>query len=546
MAVRSTLLAALLCLSAGPALATNGFKLTAYGPRAAGRGGVDYAFADDGIGPVNNPAGMAFVYGNRLDSNWAVVKLDVEWENVFGRFEKESDLFFPLPAFSFGAVFSGGPSTWDIAPLFDLGRWGLLDDRADRAEGPPEEGGSDEALDAFAGDDEERLYGGRWRFGFGVFPVTGGVVKIKDLDVSVDPNNPASASPADSAYLPPLDWETNVLALAVTPSLAYRFNRYFSVGLSLQFIYSRFEIDGGIAQPLAILRDDFEFPAVALNFSNSGQMLTAADVDDAWAFGFSGRLGILFNSEYFSAGLVYQEKSHMADFLGRSTVDATDEVNRMTATLGGPAALALIDPGINPALGFTSVYDLRIEDFEAPRMVGLGFAVRPHRRLSLGFDYTYIHWSEVARVLKVRLSHGDNQNLDIMTGGTVHVRIPLQWENQHVIAFGVTWLAYEGDDLVEGVPSWALVLRAGYNYGKSPTPDDTTLPQQPTISEHHVSGGFTLHWGPLIEFNVAVEYALPRTLKTPSNRFHTADYTLSGSKQTASILFVSFGLGVNF
>src|SRR5688572_16500786 len=107
MARRRSLLLPVLALGllAAPAAATNGAKLTANGSRSAGRGGVDYAFADDAISLSTNPAGMAFVYGNRLDQTWAVINPVVTWSNQFGEFEDRDNPFIPVPAFSFGVFF---------------------------------------------------------------------------------------------------------------------------------------------------------------------------------------------------------------------------------------------------------------------------------------------------------------------------------------------------------------------------------------------------------------------------------------------------------
>lgn len=514
---RGALLAAMAvaCLSASRVEATNGPRLTSNGARSAGRGGVDYAYADDGIGPANNPAGMAFVYGNRLDQYWAIVDPRVTWSNSLGSFDDRDVLFAPLPAFSFGAFFDPFKS-WEIAPIFDIGRWGLL----------PEPGAEPAAVDDDGPVDPEFYrFGSRVRIGFGVFPVTGGKIQLKDMRTP--------------AFRDPLDWEVDTLALAVTPSIAFRVNKYFSVGLNLQFHYSKFELDGGIAQPRGLLADDFEFAAVLLN--DNPQIVTKADLDDAFTYGFSSRIGFMFHTDMFSAAFVYQDRTYSADYLGRATVDGTDEVNSLTQ--GNPALLQIVDPRIDPSRGFVSEYDLRIQDYEFPRQFGLGVAFRPHRRLSIGLDYTYICWKESFRQFKVRLSGGDNPNLDIMTVPTIPVRVPLRFRDQSVIALGVTALVAEGEDIVEGVPSWSLVLRAGYNYGRTPVKQKTSLPQLPVINEHHVSFGFSFLWGPLIEFSAAFEYQVPKEFEIGP---HVGDFTLSNSKQKVEIFFAQFGVGVNF
>lgn len=56
----------------------------------------------------------------------------------------------------------------------------------------------------------------------------------------------------------------------------------------------------------------------------------------------------------------------------------------------------------------------------------------------------------------------------------------MNWEDQWVFALGAQ---YEIND------SWTV--RAGYNYGQNPVPDDTLNPLFPAIVEHHITAGFT-------------------------------------------------------
>lgn len=518
----TTLAVLALCETAS---ATNGPKLTAVGPRAAGRGGVDYAFADDGIGPYNNPAGMAFVYGNRFDNNWAVIRTDTTFTlNDLDGFKSElnntKQIFIPVPALSFGATFDPSHS-WEVWNVFKLGDWGLHD------EPTPEE------LEELAGmSDEELRYGSRLRLGFGVFPVSGGKVKL---------DNMLTRGFGTAGNRRPVDWEANVLAVAITPSVAVRFAPWISAGISLQLIHSSFELDGGIAQPARVLRDDFELANSIL--SVNPQVITEADIDDAFTWAFSFRVGIMLQpTDFLTIGLVYQDRTYSADYLGRALVDSTDEINRLTN--GNPSLLQLVDPAVDPGRGFASEYDLRIQGYEFPRQFGIGFALRPHRRFSIGFDYTFIGYEEVSKTFKVRLSNGSNPNMDIIVSPTIPVRVPLRYKNQHVFAVGLSLLALEGDEIVEGVPGWGLMLRAGYNYGENPVPNNTTLPQVPAIAEHHVSGGMSLTVGPYLEFSFAVEHAFRLSPLTIGN--HVGDYTLSNASQDVKLWLFHFGIGVNF
>jgi len=248
----------------------------------------------------------------------------------------------------------------------------------------------------------------------------------------------------------------------------------------------------------------------------------------------------MYRTPLFSFGFVYQEESWGTDYHGRVEVDASDQVANVSAV--DPSLLTVF--GIDPGLGFVSNYDLLIQGFKFPRQLGLGFAFRPADWLSLGIDYTFINWELTNKTFKTRLTNGDNPNLDIMSGPTLRVRVPLDFKDQHVIAVGATLRVFEGEDLVPGVPSSALLWRVGYNYGNNPVPGKTTLPQQPAIAEHHLATGFTFRWGPLLELTAAVEWALPTSVETGPR--HKGDITLSESKQELELWFLHFGLGINF
>lgn len=543
--------------AAAPAEATNGLKLTSYGSRSAGRAGVDYAYADDGTGPATNPAGMGFTWGNRLDSNWALVMPRVEWKNRWGTFENTEKVYFPVPAFSLGMVFDPDKD-WEVGNVFDLGRWGLFDEQpaageeepvapipGDPATAPAEGAPAEEAAPPEpAGPVEftdQELYGSKLKIGFGVFPVGGGKINMEDMYTG-DPTavNP-TAVPFNSQ---PVDWQTDAEILAIAPSFAYRPTKHFAFGMTLQLLMGRLEVDGGIAQPAYTLRSPFNGTTQAVR----PEVWTVTDVEDTRLgpegnngyWGLAVRLGMMYRADRFAFGLTYQSESWGTDYLGRVQVDATDQVNNIAAV--DPTFLSVL--GINPSLGYTSNYDLRIQGFKLPRQVGLGVSFRATDWLSLGLDYTFINWSVTNKTFKTRLTHGDNANLDLMSGTTLRVRVPQDFADQHVVAVGATFRVFEGEDLVPGVPSSTLLWRFGYNYGKNPVPDETTLPQQPAIVEHHLATGFTFRWGPLLELTGAVEWGLPNTVNTGPR--HKADLTLSESKQTMELWFFHFGLGVNF
>jgi long-subunit fatty acid transport protein len=536
----------LLALVAGPALASNGAKLTSYGARAAGRGGVDYAFADDATAPATNPAGIAFT-PNRFDNNWLAAIADAKFRNQQGIFNLQPRWQVPFPAYSFGVVIDPSQS-WHIGDLFDLGNWGLkpqakdppsdyLDNSYLAQAAAPEKDGKKDALPPAprptvpidGGPSDEELYGGRFRIGFGVFPVSGGSFRYKHI---ITPFWAPNA----------IEYRTDAQGLAIAPTLAFRIigSKDFSLafGYSPQFHYAQFKLNGPIQQPNTTLNPTFRLSSI---FVGSTSLLTYATSHDLSTYGFSQRLGFMLNMDKFSVGLTYQDRTYLQDYLGSADVDATQQVAKLTN--GNAGLLQVVDSRVDPNRGFNSTYDMRVKNLQQPRQFGVGFAFRPMDRIALGLDYTFIGWEELYRVFSVRLTNGSNTNLDIMTSPSVKVRVPLKYHNQHVIAIGGSVVVLRGDDIVPDVPSFQVILRAGYNWGQTPIRANTSIPQTPIFFDHHLSGGFTFMWGPYLDFTFAVEHAFHTGLHTGISRTNT---DLSFSSQTVTLTQFFFGAGVNF
>jgi long-subunit fatty acid transport protein len=564
---RTRLVAAtfLLALSAGPAFATNGAKLTSYGVRAAGRGGVDYAFADDATAPATNPAGIAFT-PNRLDQTWVAALATTTFKDVDGTYQAAPQWQIPLPAYSFGVIFDP-TQTWHVGDLFDIGNWGLkpsADDPpgdgytgsewrssyGDLAQAvPPDSKGSStsgsgtspppQRTDTLppaprptvpdADSSDEEVYGGRLRFGFGVFPVTGGTFLFRHVE---------------SPFWDPaaITYKTAGQELSIAPSIAYRIlgNKSFSlsIGYSPQFHYATLQIDGPIQQPNSTLSSTFQ-TASALVGSNS--VTTYAASHNLVTFGFSQRAGLLFVMDMFSVGVVYQDRTYLQDFLGSATVDSTQQITKLT--FGNPSVLQIVNSNLNPSLGYEANYDMRVQHYQQPRDFGAGLGFRPFDRIALGVDYTYIMWAETFRVFRARLTNSSNANLNILTSQTIHVAVPLEYKNENVIAVGGSFVLLRGDDIVPDVPSFQLIWRAGYNFGQNPVPSSTVKPDTPIIYENHISTGFTFQLGPYVEFSVAAEYALPSTVHVGSSAING---DLSNSELRSSLITLFGGFGISF
>ena len=528
--------------------AADGAKPLSYGARAAGRAGVDYAIADDATAPATNPAGIAFS-PNRLDSTFFVGDASGSFANSLGKENTVPRLLVPLPGYSFGAIFDV-TRDWHVGALFDLGNWGLKPDEG--AKDPPWErftpedrfldqvvpaGSKPNATPAPAstgsGDDEE-LYGGRFRFGIGVFPVSGGSFNYRHI--------------LTPFWLPAAEqYRTDAQQLAVTPSIAFRITKQLSVGWAPQFQYATFKLTGPIQQGRNLLAPQFQ---LASSLLNSATILSFSNSHDLSTFGFSHRFGILYrllgediNDDFpldISLGAVYQDRTYLQDYLGSGGVDSSVQTSKLT--FGSPGLLAIIDPKVNPSLGFNSLYDMRVQKFQFPRMIGAGFAIQADR-LMFGLDYTFINWSELYRVFQVRLTNPSNPNMLELTGPALHVHVPLEYKDQHCVSVGASFVVLQGDDIIPNYPSYQFILRAGYNWCTDPVPSTTAIPQTPIFFQHHVTGGFTFKWGPYLEFNFAVEHAFYQSMRTTTSDVNN---DLDNSHQSIKFTSYYFGTGVLF
>lgn len=148
-------------------------------------------------------------------------------------------------------------------------------------------------------------------------------------------------------------------------------------------------------------------------------------------------------------------------------------------------------------------------DFDVPANYAIGMAIRPIDKVTVAFDVARILYSDIASVgnpgPSAILYSGDpiydtvNHPLGSRDGGG------FGWKDQTVYKLGVR---YDLND------KW--VLRAGYNYGKSPIPDSQLLFNllAPAVVEKHYTAGFT--------YNVSDDDALTFSYHRAARRSQSA------------------------
>ncbi len=494
--------------------ATNGLYRVSVGARATGRGGADIALSDDAFAILSNPAGMAFVMGHRMDLNFGTLRFDTEFETSI---DKESNADFG-PAGDFATFFSPGdpfyfeeafdPATFDSYYVDPLGD----------AEDP-----ASLAAESY----NEEMYGSRFRIGFGVTAITG---SSGETEIASEPLFPDGTK-----------WESNILVPAFIASAALRVTDWLSIGVSFDFVYAQFEVDsplglepgklGGMPQSIG----GGTFGELASTLLGESSTITYVDIDDLTSYGFGGRIGVMVRPiPEISIGFVYRPPTYFLPLQGEVTTDFTREFNDMinpNNPLGffTEAFLRTELPDFDQ--GFVGTWGMELE-LELPQQIKAGIAISPTTWFTFAFDFGWTDYSSSFQSLSATLTDGDNPNLNIFVGSDqVDVDINLEWEDQFILAFGVTLS-----------PTDWLTLRAGYNYGNNPVKEEKVSPGLAAIIEHHVTVGSSVYWGPW-SFDFGMLYGFENSLSVDT---HDSLPELDGASVTASALEIYFGLGLSF
>lgn len=219
----------------------------------------------------------------------------------------------------------------------------------------------------------QRIGGSNWWLGMGAFAQGGMGAEFR--------NYPTAFGAVDSTY-------TNVRYLKLTPTVAYKVNKMFSLGASLHIGYADMEMRF--------------FPHTAVAGVFSGMKLGRVH-----AFGYSAKLGAQFTpNDMVAFGLTYTTRTNM-DF----------EHGKIRYTGVGS-------------------FDAEVEGFNWPSSIGFGVAVRPTQRLLLAADVTFVQWSEAVETVKIKSSAPAPMN---------SVPFVMDWEDQWVFAVGA---AYRINDLI--------------------------------------------------------------------------------------------------
>lgn len=321
--------------------------------------------------------------------------------------------------------------------------------------------------------------------GFAVVPLGGGGTKYPYNFFSWNVTG-GEAAPTDSLL------GVELIVVDAPLSLAYKVNEDHTVGASLAMKVARFEAFGLDT-----------FPAFDRS-STGGVTPITADPDNItgngydWAFGASLRLGWQgeFLDDRVTLGLTYGSKSYMTKF---------DKYK-----------------GLFPEQG----------RLDLPASYGFGIALRPLKNLVLAYDSVRILNSEskalgnkgpgtrcVAPAPADAPCFGGTGATTGLPSNSLGLDSPLELGNDDGMSFGFEDQTVHKVGIQYGLNE-RVQVRAGYNYGKSPAPDDqlTFATLAPAISEHHWTVGFTYRANDNLEITGAYMHSPEAVQESPGRQ----------------------------
>lgn len=273
---------------------------------------------------------------------------------------------------------------------------------------------------------------------------------------------PGTPSPAETIGV-------DMMQVLVPVSVGYKVNDDHAVGASLVMATTRFRAYGLQA-----------FPAFDDQYAITADQSAMTNVGFDYSYGAGLKLGWQgdFLEDKLTVGLVYTSRTYMTKF---------DKYKGLFAEQGG---------------------------FDIPESYGIGFAIKPVKNLVIAADVSRINFSKVksfgnlgpgtaslpyngGNQLDALPSIADDLDNDGVSSKELgnDAGMGFGWKDQTVYKLGIQY----------GVNS-KLQVRAGYNYGKSPVPNNqlTFNTLAPGVVEKHYTAGFT--YKPTDELEITGSY----------------------------------------
>lgn len=415
MNFKSTALAAIYVLSAifsTSAIATNGMFLIGYGAKSRSMGGVGIGLTQDSIGGHMNPAGVT-------DIGVGAMRVDLD-----------AMLFRPIRR-------SGVPDPRTTPPnVGDLVRY---------------QSGSNLFLIPAMG--MTYKFNRKMYVGFSFVGAGGGQTRFTDLSpIGFNFLNPAGRTDVSDTL------GVSLFQAHMSPTLAYKFNKQHSIGVSPVFGIQQFRAYG-----LGVFKTRSADPDDLTDRGNDYALGAGA------RFGWQGKMPDLFKlgADWLTIGAAYQSRIYFTDF---------DKYEGLFAEQGS---------------------------LDSPEKFGAGFSIKPIKKLTIAFDWERVLYSDINAI---GLPIEQLADPDCFLGEDCGAGFG--WEDQDVYKVGIKY---------EWNPEWDFML--GFNYGEAPMPKDQLLfsTLAPATTEKHLTLGAAYRPNKNMEWTFAYVHAFRNTEKGLAN-----------------------------
>lgn len=402
----------------------------------------------------------------------------------------------------------------------------------------------------------------KWTWGIGLF-TQGGMGADYSLKNELFREQTFKFNPTDSTYFPmkgtytPQKYHSKFALMEFGPSVAYKISDKFSIGVSIQLVYSMMEfqmpfgmspsIMAGEAMPGLTFGQLFSMAPSSGGFGYN-EVSALANMTDMNTISWTGKIGFAYKpNDKLSFGINFNLPVNLNFKNGKASMDMSKQFeDAMGRAVYGfyqnPSnhGLSLQDAmnavggqfgqmGIDLTKGAKANYDLDLK-MKMPLSIGYGMSYQASQKLNLSLDFIWTNWADAFDKMTMTMTNGTNSNINKMMGGSGFKYVfPLKWKNNYTIKTGVE---YKFSNM--------YTFRIGYAYNSNPVPSSTIFSVFPAIIKHHLTIGSSFHISSRCALNVAIEAGLKNTLTATSPSEVQSEYSGSSTGLKTLLGHISF------
>lgn len=447
-----TIIFALLILFSSNAFATNGMDLEGYGPVSTGMGGTSQAFDNGTAAMTNNPATLILqTEKNRLDMALGALIPSLSYTPRGMTTESDGKLsIFYMPAVGYTRSLMDGDLVVGFGFMAQGGMGANYEDRLDFTD------------QVFADSNDDKS---------GTYQSFSSVAYMKAMvPIVYKVNNWISVGVSPSFGFAMMQMQMIMPGQSMGQMMsgsARNYNIPELMGMSFDhFLLSKTDLDlpNGDKMPLPAAKDY----GMNEGYVNYGYVDIKDEGDTAMGYGFGGKIGVLLTPmSNMKIGLSYSTPSYLNKLEGKTQMymNAQNFSNGKNMVVPMKSDVAM--------------------DFQWPMSFAAGLSYNPLSNLTLAFDVNWLNWSATMDKMEFEFTNNEFMAEDFGVMKYTEIKgkflftMPQKWEDQLVFKVGAEYKMLDDN----------LSLRAGFNYGSNPVPDDYLNFLMGAVVTTHVTAG---------------------------------------------------------